>query len=146
MNLIEQLGGYEKAKVILQAVGHEHDAMLREYRRQHNIFEVGDKVFRIDEDGPILTVDRILVCEDDYRRTIIDIDWKGGFGWVRAFKLKHATDAEIEAAERSKTIDSDIDKQVNLMDQFIADGGFDKAFVDVFGLPESVKKSLGEVS
>ena len=44
MNLIEQLGGYEKAKVILQTVGHEHDAMLLEYRRQHNIFEVKDKV------------------------------------------------------------------------------------------------------
>ena len=39
-----------------------------------------------------------------------------------------------------------IDKQVNLMDQFIADGGFDKAFADVFGLPESVKKSLEEIS
>ena len=39
-----------------------------------------------------------------------------------------------------------IDKQVNLMDQFITDGGFDKAFVDVFGLPESVVQSLGEVS
>ena len=41
---------------------------------------------------------------------------------------------------------SDIDKQVNRMDQFIADGGFDQAFKDVFGLPESVVKSLGEVS
>ena len=42
--------------------------------------------------------------------------------------------------------DSDIDKQVNLMDQFIASGEFDKAFKDVFGLPESVVKSLKEVS
>ena len=42
--------------------------------------------------------------------------------------------------------DSDLDKQVNLMDQFIADGGFDKAFIDMFGLPESVKQSLKEVS
>ena len=41
---------------------------------------------------------------------------------------------------------SNIDKQVNLMDQFIANGGFDKAFADVFGLPEGVVKSLGEVS
>lgn len=39
-----------------------------------------------------------------------------------------------------------IDKQVNLMDQFIIDGGFDKAFNDVFGLPESVVESLKEVS
>ena len=41
---------------------------------------------------------------------------------------------------------SDIDKQVNLMDQFIADGGFDQAFEDVYGLPESVKQSLKEIS
>lgn len=41
---------------------------------------------------------------------------------------------------------SDIDKQVNLMDQFIADGGFDQAFKDVYGLPETVVKSLKEVS
>mgnify|MGYP001618726896 FL=1 len=39
-----------------------------------------------------------------------------------------------------------IDKQVNLMDQFIADGGFDKTLNDFFGLPESVKQSLKEIS
>lgn len=42
--------------------------------------------------------------------------------------------------------ESNIDKQVNIMDQFIADGEFDKAFQDVFGLPEAVVTSLGEVS
>lgn len=42
--------------------------------------------------------------------------------------------------------DGDIDKQVNLMDQFIESGEFDQAFKDVFGLPEGVVKSLGEVS
>ena len=42
--------------------------------------------------------------------------------------------------------ETDIDKRVNIMDQFIAEGGFDKAFQDVFGLPESVKRSLEEVS
>lgn len=34
----------------------------------------------------------------------------------------------------------------NSIDQFIASGGFDEAFKDVFGLPESVVKSLKEVS
>ena len=57
MNLIEKLGGYEKAKRELElkeqdsvlqcciAVTAEmiRDALL-EYRRQHTIFEVGDKV------------------------------------------------------------------------------------------------------
>ena len=42
-------------------------------------------------------------------------------------------------------VEPQINKQVNLMDQFIADGGFDQAFNDVFGLPESVKQSLKEV-
>lgn len=37
-------------------------------------------------------------------------------------------------------------KPENCIDQFIASGEFDKAFKDVFGLPESVVKSLKEVS
>ncbi len=32
-----------------------------------------------------------------------------------------------------------IDKQVNILDQFISEGGFDQAFQDVFGLPEPQK-------
>ena len=60
MNLIEQLGGYERAKDGLHrlklekkdlltcgdlvVVESEIDAALIEYRRQHNIFEAGDKV------------------------------------------------------------------------------------------------------
>ena len=42
--------------------------------------------------------------------------------------------------------DGDIDQQVNLMDQFIESGEFDKTLNDFFGLPESVRLSLGEVS
>ena len=42
--------------------------------------------------------------------------------------------------------ETDIDKQVNIMDQFIAEGGFDKAFQAEFGLPESVVESLGEIA
>ncbi len=37
-------------------------------------------------------------------------------------------------------------KSANNIDQFIQSGEFDKAFRDVFGLPISVVKSLGEVS
>ena len=37
-------------------------------------------------------------------------------------------------------------QEENVIDRFIADGGFDQAFKDVFGLPEGVVKSLGEVS
>jgi len=37
-------------------------------------------------------------------------------------------------------------KPENCIDQFIASGGFDKAFESVFGLPIGVVDSLGEVS
>ena len=37
-------------------------------------------------------------------------------------------------------------KPANSIDQFIQSGEFDKAFKDVFGIPESVVKSLGEMS
>ena len=51
MNLIEQLGGYERAKIIqgsreMGGLPYDldlEDALLQ-YRRQHNIFEVGDLV------------------------------------------------------------------------------------------------------
>ena len=37
-------------------------------------------------------------------------------------------------------------KPKNCIDQFIADGEFDKTLNDFFGLPESVKQSLKEIS
>lgn len=51
---------------------------------------------------------------------------------------------EIQQTNVDKELE--IDKQVNLIDHFIQSGEFDKAFRDVFGLPENVVKSLGEVS
>ena len=95
MNLIKELGGYEKAKVILQAVGHEHNAMLLEYRRQHNIFEVGDDVV--------------------FNRGNVDLWFFSGASEVKPYDVKvsnkivrhillsqirHATDAEIKAGHR----------------------------------------------
>lgn len=37
-------------------------------------------------------------------------------------------------------------QEENVIDRFIADSGFDQAFKDVFGLPESVQQSLKEVT
>ncbi|UNW05973.1 hypothetical protein MOV98_09345 [Acinetobacter variabilis] len=37
-------------------------------------------------------------------------------------------------------------QEENVIDRLIADGGFDQAFKDVFGLPESVQQSLKEVT
>ena len=98
MNLIEQLGGYERAKVILQTVGHEHDAMLLEYRRQHNIFEVGDKVvFRECSGigGASDAIDLMTVKSIDafgVRMTNSLCPW--------AIQIRHATDEEIKAGRR----------------------------------------------
>jgi len=52
-----------------------------------------------------------------------------------------------EVVDIQKNIIEEIqaDKQENPIDQFIADGGFDQAFNEVFGLPESVIESLKEV-
>ena len=94
MNLIEQLGGYEKAKVILQAVGHEHDAMLLEYRRQHNIFEVGDKVI-----GSKLFDDRIFEFQYYLPELSMAVISKDGAA-IGLNQLRHATDAEIKAGKR----------------------------------------------
>ena len=54
-NIIEQLGGYEKAKECLNtrtarlSVINELRAALLEYRRQHNIYEEGDWIIYDDE-------------------------------------------------------------------------------------------------
>lgn len=51
---------------------------------------------------------------------------------------------EIQQTNVDKELE--IDKQVNLIDQFIQSGEFDKAFESAFGLPIGVVDSLGDVS
>ena len=98
MNLIEQLGGYERAKDGLHrlklekkdlltcgdlvVVESEIDAALIEYRRQHNIFEIGD----------------LYVFTEKYSKhsVIHKVDsLNSGKGCIR-----HATDEEIKAGRR----------------------------------------------
>ena len=114
MNLIEQLGGYERAKDGLHrlklekkdlltcgdlvVVESEIDAALIEYRRQHKIFEVGDKVVFRECSGIGGASDAIDLM------TVKSID---AFG-VRmtnslcpgAIQIRHATDEEIKAGKR----------------------------------------------
>ena len=118
MILIERLGGYEKAKSTLTSAGHEHDEMLLQYRRQNNIFDVNDLVIIPSRGNGIFRVSGLL-----------------GRGDIQ--EMRHATPEEIKTGRRL---------EINTIDSFIEDGGFDKAFMDVFGLPESVKQSLKEVS
>ena len=114
MNLIEQLGGYERAKDGLHrlklekkdlltcgdlvVVESEIDAALIEYRRQHNIFEVGDKVvFRECSGigGASDAIDLMTVKSIDafgVRMTNSLCPW--------AIQIRHATDEEIKAGRR----------------------------------------------
>ena len=114
MNLIEQLGGYERAKDGLHrlklekkdlltcgdlvVVESEIDAALIEYRRQHNIFEVGDKVvFRECSGigGASDAIDLMTVKSIDafgVRMTNSLCPW--------AIQIRHATDEEIKAGKR----------------------------------------------
>ena len=86
MNLIEQLGGYEFVKKMWQDGGSLQGTQLAfellEYRRQHNIFEIGDPyVFteKYSKHSVIHKVDSL----------------NSGKGCIR-----HATDAEIKAGRR----------------------------------------------
>lgn len=127
MNLIEQLGGYEKAKEIafdplhpqmthvsndgrhwvneefshIPEIQEQIPTMIRikdirkallEYRRQHNIFEVGDKVVYVDDFMP----DSVSVVSE-----VNDRVWLNDNNAVCIKEMiKHATDAEIKAGKR----------------------------------------------
>jgi hypothetical protein len=92
MNLIEQLGGYERAKDALELplnYGFSDDdikAALLEYRRQHNIFEVGDWII-VDSYKPEYQFHQIT--KDDM-----------GSHWINLVEFRHATDEEIKAGKR----------------------------------------------
>ena len=113
MSLIEQLGGYEKAKEWyaketkrLGAKGlwswkfSELQNEMLEYRRENNIFENGDKVVHIYD------------CENSMIFTVKDISNNGysfgnDWGWFVVlsnmgvgYTFKHATPQEIEAGRR----------------------------------------------
>lgn len=115
MNLIEQLGGYERAKAFLNAASYTMDELimmqrsgvrpqhvekaLLEYRRQHNIFEVGDKVVFTD------ILNSCVVTFESTETDPMQIVWltypDGTAGYVfHLNKIKHATDEEIKAGKR----------------------------------------------
>ena len=104
MNLIEQLGGYEAAKNQAKdkSIGFLVDINneLLEYRRQHNIFEVGDKVIIVQKVwGEDPWDDLCYVFNAKTHHIVgVGIDISVGFGSSQAYR--HATDAEIKAGHR----------------------------------------------
>ncbi|WP_441370141.1 hypothetical protein [Acinetobacter lwoffii] len=107
MSLIEQLGGYERAKDIVtqnikdfeeavDEVGIHHPSFgwivhedlvkeLLQYRREHNMYEVGDKYV-------------MLKLWHDDLMTVVDRDLEEPCWNPRI--IRHADDAEIEANRR----------------------------------------------
>lgn len=94
VNLIEQYGGYDAAKEYLKKNSHFinfeglerfYDELL-EYRREHNIFEVGDWI----------VVDSYKPEYQFYQITKDDV----GSHWINLVEFRHATDEEIKAGRR----------------------------------------------
>ena len=120
MNLIEQLGGYEKTKDhrdYLIDFGNEFNRpnkyevnkinnALLEYRSKHNIFEVGDAVIR-KWNGRLYYL--IVDIDNDGQEFLIHHDKGAKFKDCRIFdnicNFKHATDAEIKAGKRLEVND-----------------------------------------
>ena len=100
MNLIEQLGGYEAAKNQAKdkSIGFLVDINneLLEYRRQHNIYEIGDKI--------VSTLDG----SEDWKNAICEIlafhkkmAITTGFSCaIHHYDYRHATPEEIKAGRR----------------------------------------------
>ena len=99
MNLIEKLGGYEKAKQKyserpFDLAWADIGQALLEYRRQHNIYEVGDKVVKASR----LNDDKVYWVFE----VADSLNWvKTSCGaFIDAPMFKHATDEEIKAGRR----------------------------------------------
>lgn len=124
MNLIEQLGGYEKAKEKRDDISHtldngellgggdareglyerleSIDKALFEYRRQHNIFEVGDLVTYKAHFKGMWREGFGKITEIDEDLEIVNIDENVG---VAISEIEHANDEEIKAGKRLEVND-----------------------------------------
>ena len=101
--MIEQLGGYERAKHEFKMIEEmtpkfpdevkTNNRLLLEYRREHNIFEVGDKVVH----HKFSNIKIYEVCEISGDLLTVFYDRK-----THSFKtdIRHATDEEIKVGHR----------------------------------------------
>lgn len=119
MNLIEQLGGYEKAKEILSRERNSEnidpviylngneilidaicDALL-EYRRQHNIYEVGDwVVYRNLPHERLFYVKAVLDGSIVLHECWDEVGAKCFSEFEPYSDIQHANDEEIKAGKR----------------------------------------------
>lgn len=107
MNLIEQLGGYERAKHEFEMIKEmkpiypgeieTNNRLLLEYRRQHNIFEAGDVAVSVDGEPYLHKVE--LGTSKAHCIKIFSHDMAHSY-WVHDVNYRHATDEEIKAGKR----------------------------------------------
>lgn len=119
MNLIEQLGGYERAKEKMDNIVctldnseilgggdareglyerlESIDKALLEYRRQHNIFEKGDWVVNI-KTGAFGDFIKYVEASKGHKHCFVDIGLCG-VALFCAKNIRHATDEEIKAGK-----------------------------------------------
>ena len=114
MNLIERLAGYGECERLsavpaassfrirgIEFTREELERAMLEYRRQHNIFEVGDAVIR-KWNGRLYYL--IVDIDNDGQEFLIHHDKGAKFKDCRIFdnicNFKHATDEEIKAGRR----------------------------------------------
>lgn len=105
VNLIEQLGGYEKAKKwhgkrSARGLTFNISKELLQYRREHNIFEVGDYFCY---ESKYLSNDPLDGNEYAKLHRLDSLDFE--CGWVEEVMkcgriIRHATDEEITAGRR----------------------------------------------
>ena len=101
MNLIEQLGGYEKVSKAVKKIDIRSDrykklkAALLEHRRQHNIFEVGDKVVFKEKHSEVFSYSHYSEGLD-----LHFFESEFNYGHMDINKVRHATDEEIKAGRR----------------------------------------------
>jgi len=117
VDLIEQLGGYEKAKEVYENFKNDSSSLNRQralnvkvamlqYRRQHNIFEVGDKV--VFSNNPCALNHSVwqVVSNKDYPVVAPICNFNGrviieaNMSVLSPYRIQHAEDAEIKAGKR----------------------------------------------
>lgn len=107
-SVIESFNGYEKAKAVLNnpnaSLLHNVESLkqrLLEYRRAHNIFEVGDYALpNSNHSDEVHFLSGWYIEGLDFRYKTNSGDWGVIVKSCMTDSWRHATDAEIEAGKR----------------------------------------------
>lgn len=107
MNLIEQLGGYQRARECLntptarECIKNELRDALLQYRRENNIFESLDKVVLVGcgTTNVLLEIIDFKYTNDLYRVRVLST---GSLGPIHKDNIRHATPQEIAQGYRDE--------------------------------------------